>query len=167
MNFQVMIDSLPRLLGGALLTLELVALAALAGFAMALVIALARLSRSPLLWMPAYGFIFFFRGTPLLVQIFLIYYGSAQFRAALQKRAKARDIDPRAQTGDFQVGHLHAGISQRRTGLAQYRVVAHQRQRILTRSRGQHSQPHRVIAAGGGDVNGLRRGGIEHGQKRQ
>lgn len=79
MNVQVMIDSLPRLLGGALLTLELVALAALAGFALALVVALARLSRSPLLWLPAYGFIFFFRGTPLLVQIFLIYYGLSQF----------------------------------------------------------------------------------------
>jgi His/Glu/Gln/Arg/opine family amino acid ABC transporter permease subunit len=79
MNFHVMLDSLPRLLGGALLTLELVALAALAGFALALIVALARLSRNPLLWMPAYGFIFFFRGTPLLVQIFLIYYGLSQF----------------------------------------------------------------------------------------
>lgn len=79
MNFQVMFDNLPRLLGGALLTLELVGLAALAGFALALFIALARLSRNPLLWMPAYGFIFFFRGTPLLVQIFLIYYGLSQF----------------------------------------------------------------------------------------
>lgn len=79
MNVQVMIDSLPRLLNGALLTLELVALAALAGFALALFVALARLSRNPLLWMPAYGFIFFFRGTPLLVQIFLIYYGLSQF----------------------------------------------------------------------------------------
>ncbi len=79
MNLQVMIDSLPRLLTGALLTLELVALATLAGFVLALGIALARLSRNPLLWLPAYGFIFFFRGTPLLVQIFLIYYGLSQF----------------------------------------------------------------------------------------
>ena len=79
MNWQVMIDSIPRLLGGAAVTLQLVALAALAGFAIALVVALARLNRNPLVWMPAYGFIFFFRGTPLLVQIFLIYYGLSQF----------------------------------------------------------------------------------------
>ncbi|KPQ06633.1 MAG: polar amino acid transport system permease protein [Rhodobacteraceae bacterium HLUCCA12] len=79
MNYQVMIDSLPDLLGGALLTLELVALAAVVGFAVALPVALARLTRRPLLWMPAYGFVFFFRGTPLLVQIFLIYYGFSQF----------------------------------------------------------------------------------------
>jgi His/Glu/Gln/Arg/opine family amino acid ABC transporter permease subunit len=79
MNWQVMFDSLPRLLGGALLTLELVTLAALAGFIIALPVALARLNRNPLMWMPAYGFVFFFRGTPLLVQIFLIYYGLSQF----------------------------------------------------------------------------------------
>jgi len=79
MNWQVMIDSVPRLLGGALLTLELVSLAALAGFVLALLVALARLNSKPVLWMPAYGFVFFFRGTPLLVQIFLIYYGLSQF----------------------------------------------------------------------------------------
>lgn len=74
MNWQVMIDSIPRLLGGAVLTLQLVALAALVGFVLALFLALARLNRNPLLWMPAYGFIFFFRGTPLLVQIFFLYF---------------------------------------------------------------------------------------------
>ena len=79
MNWQVMLDSLPQLLGGALLTLQLVALAALAGFVIALPVALARLHARPFLWMPAYGFVFFFRGTPLLVQIFLIYYGLSQF----------------------------------------------------------------------------------------
>ena len=79
MNWQVMIDSIPRLMGGAAVTLQLVALAALAGFVIALFVALARLNRNPFLWMPAYGFIFFFRGTPLLVQIFLIYYGLSQF----------------------------------------------------------------------------------------
>jgi His/Glu/Gln/Arg/opine family amino acid ABC transporter permease subunit len=79
MNVHVMLDSLPSLLGGAVVTLQLVALSALAGFVVALPIALARLAGNPALWMPAYGFVFFFRGTPLLVQIFLIYYGLSQF----------------------------------------------------------------------------------------
>jgi His/Glu/Gln/Arg/opine family amino acid ABC transporter permease subunit len=79
MNFQVMLASLPQLLEGAMVTLQLVALAAIAGFIVALPIALARLAGNPALWMPAYGFVFFFRGTPLLVQIFLIYYGLSQF----------------------------------------------------------------------------------------
>ena len=42
-------------------------------------VALARLSANPLLSWPAYAYMFYFRGTPLLVQIFLIYYGSGQF----------------------------------------------------------------------------------------
>ncbi|MCT8973783.1 ABC transporter permease [Microbaculum marinisediminis] len=81
MNISVMIDSIPALLGGAGLTLQLVGLAVVIGFVIAVLVALARLSRSPLLWLPAYGFVFFFRGTPLLVQIFLIYYGLSQFSA--------------------------------------------------------------------------------------
>lgn len=81
MNIGVMIESIPALLGGAGLTLRLVGLALVAGFAVAFLVALARLSRSPLLWVPAYGFVFFFRGTPLLVQIFLVYYGLSQFPA--------------------------------------------------------------------------------------
>ena len=70
---------LPRLLDGVGLTLQLLALSALAGLCIAVPLALARVSRSRLLWMPAYGYIFFFRGTPLLVQIYLIYYGLGQF----------------------------------------------------------------------------------------
>ncbi len=69
----------PRLLDGALLTIELVGLSVLAGFAMAIPIALFRVARSPFLWAPAYGYIWFFRGTPLLVQIYVLYYGSGQF----------------------------------------------------------------------------------------
>jgi octopine/nopaline transport system permease protein/arginine/ornithine transport system permease protein len=46
---------------------------------LAIPIALARLSRNPLAWMPAYAYIFFFRGSPLLIQLFLIYYGLGQF----------------------------------------------------------------------------------------
>ena len=42
-------------------------------------VALARLSGNPLLRWPAFAYMFYFRGTPLLVQIFLIYYGSGQF----------------------------------------------------------------------------------------
>ncbi|MCZ4354244.1 ABC transporter permease subunit [Roseovarius aestuarii] len=79
MNFDVMIEALPDLIGGLWLTLGLVALALLAGFVIALPTALARLSRLALLRWIAWSYVFFFRGTPLLVQIFLIYYGLSQF----------------------------------------------------------------------------------------
>ena len=72
---------LPRILDGVWLTLELVVLSGLVGILLAVPLALMRVARNPLLWMPAYGYIFFFRGTPLLVQIFLVYYGLSQFDA--------------------------------------------------------------------------------------
>lgn len=70
---------LPRILDGVWLTLELVVLSGLIGMLLAVPLALMRVAKSPLWWMPAYGYIFFFRGTPLLVQIFLVYYGLSQF----------------------------------------------------------------------------------------
>jgi His/Glu/Gln/Arg/opine family amino acid ABC transporter permease subunit len=76
-----MLDSLPALLEGTLVTLELVASALLIGFALALPLALMRVSRRWWLRSPAAAYIFCFRGTPLLVQIFLIYYGLGQFPA--------------------------------------------------------------------------------------
>lgn len=80
-TLELMVDSVPQLLEGAVLTLELVFLALLIGIVIAVPLALMRTARSPLLWMPVYGYIFYFRGTPLLVQIFLTYYGMGQFEA--------------------------------------------------------------------------------------
>ena len=79
MNFDVMIDSLPDLISGLWVTLGLVALSLVLGFVIALPTALARVSRWKPLRMMAWAYVFFFRGTPLLVQIFLIYYGLSQF----------------------------------------------------------------------------------------
>ncbi len=79
MDVQLMIDSLPKLMEGAWLTIELVLLSLAIGFVLAVPLAIARTAKSPLLWMPVYGYIFYFRGTPLLVQIFLTYYGLGQF----------------------------------------------------------------------------------------
>jgi octopine/nopaline transport system permease protein len=81
MNFQLMWDSLPKLLGGLVLTLELVALSLFLGFFLAIGIALLRLSPYRLLSGFAYVYVFALRSTPLLVQIFLIYYGLGQFDA--------------------------------------------------------------------------------------
>lgn len=79
MDLQIIIDSLPVLLSATVTTLELLALSLAAGMFLAIPIALARLSHNPLLWMPAYAYIYFFRGSPLLIQLFLIYYGLGQF----------------------------------------------------------------------------------------
>lgn len=81
MDFAFIWSILPRLLDGVVVTLTLLALSVVCGLTLAFPIALARLSANPLLWVPAYGYIFFFRGSPLLVQLFLIYYGLGQFEA--------------------------------------------------------------------------------------
>ena len=74
-------ESTAQLLAGAWLTMQLTALAMLVGTTLAFPLALMRTSRHGWLRAPAYGYVFFFRGTPLLVQIFLVYYGLAQFEA--------------------------------------------------------------------------------------
>ena len=84
MDFQLMLESLPKLLNGTLITFKLVALSMILGVILSIPFALLRVSRPIWLKGPAYGYIFFFRGTPLLVQIFLIYYGFSQFEAVRQ-----------------------------------------------------------------------------------
>ncbi len=69
---------------GAWMTAELTLLSVGIGLCLAVPLGLMRLSSNRLVWMPVYAYIFYFRGTPLLVQIFLIYYGSGQFRDALE-----------------------------------------------------------------------------------
>ncbi|QLC72470.1 ABC transporter permease [Pseudomonas sp. LPB0260] len=81
MNWELIIKWLPRILEGAWLTLELVGIAVIAGLILALPLGIARASRHWWLRALPYGYIFFFRGTPLLVQLFLVYYGLAQFEA--------------------------------------------------------------------------------------
>ena len=83
MDLDVIWENLPTLLEGAQLTLEITLLSLLIGLVIAIPAALMRLSKYAVLWMPAYAYILYFRGTPLLVQLFLVYYGSGQFRAEL------------------------------------------------------------------------------------
>jgi His/Glu/Gln/Arg/opine family amino acid ABC transporter permease subunit len=80
MMFEIIWESLPKLLTGSITTIQLTAISVAIGLCLAVPCALMRVNRNPLFRWPVYGFIFYFRGTPLLVQIFLIYYGSGQFQ---------------------------------------------------------------------------------------
>lgn len=79
MNWEIIIRWLPRFVEGAGLTLQLVAISVLAGLVLAFPLGIARSSRHWAVRALPYAYIFFFRGTPLLVQLFLVYYGLAQF----------------------------------------------------------------------------------------
>jgi polar amino acid transport system permease protein len=84
MSWDLFIKWLPSFLEGAWLTLQLVGISVIAGLIFALPLGIARASRHfPVRALP-YAYIFFFRGTPLLVQLFLVYYGMAQFDAVRQ-----------------------------------------------------------------------------------
>lgn len=74
-------ETLLRLLPGLPLTLQLAAISLLIGALLAFALAGMRLSGLRLLDGAAQAYILVFRGTPLLVQIYLIYYGAAQFPA--------------------------------------------------------------------------------------
>jgi len=80
MDVGIIIESVPRLLDGTLITVKITAASLVLGFLLAIPLAVLRVSKNPLIRWPIYGFNFYFRGTPLLVQIFLIYYGSGQFQ---------------------------------------------------------------------------------------
>ncbi|GAA6131388.1 ABC transporter permease [Halopseudomonas sabulinigri] len=72
---------LPQLWDGTLVTLQLVGLAVIIGLFLAIPLGLARASRHWYIRAVPYSYIFFFRGTPLLLQLFLVYYGISQFQA--------------------------------------------------------------------------------------
>ncbi|VEG12369.1 ABC transporter permease [Moraxella cuniculi] len=83
-NWQAIIKYFPDLLSASITTLELVIASCALGLIFGVLLGLWRLS--PVVWLRAIPamYIFFFRGTPLLVQIFLIYYGLGQFDAIKQ-----------------------------------------------------------------------------------
>ena len=72
-----------RLLSGLLITVETVSLACTAGFLLAWPICQARMSRNRLLSGAAFCYIAVFRGTPLLCQLYLFYYGAGEIRPLL------------------------------------------------------------------------------------
>ena len=80
-DYNVIWENLPLYLGGVLVTLKLLLIALALGLAMAIPLGLMRVSKSQLLNFPAWLYTYVIRGTPMLVQLFLIYYGLAQFEA--------------------------------------------------------------------------------------
>lgn len=82
--FSPIIDYLPRYFWGAVLTLELTAISCVIGFLISVPVAIGRLSKNPIIRVPIFCYMFFFRGTPLIAQLYLIYYGSGQFVPALK-----------------------------------------------------------------------------------
>ena len=78
MSAKVIFKHLLLLLSGVPLTLEIVAAGLLLGLALGCLTALVTLRKTPVLSQLAAVYVYVVRGTPLLVQIFLIYFGFGQ-----------------------------------------------------------------------------------------
>lgn len=84
MDFGSIINAIPKLFDGLWVTLTLTSITVVLGLILAIPLAVARSSGPAWLNGPIFAYTFFFRGTPLLVQLYLIYYGSGQFRIELE-----------------------------------------------------------------------------------
>jgi polar amino acid transport system permease protein len=122
-DLSLIMNSLPLLIRGAGVTLEITALAVGLGLVFGLIAALAQLSKfAPLKWI-AKIYVDFIRGTPLLVQIFIIYFAlpallgqridpfvAAVAACSINSGAYIAEIF-RAGIQSIEIGQLRAGLS--------------------------------------------------------
>ncbi len=78
MDLELMINSFPKLLSAAVITLKLLSVSLIIGIFIGLFFAILRLNKNIFINKFAYAYSYVFRGTPLLVQIFIIYFGLGQ-----------------------------------------------------------------------------------------
>ena len=78
MDIDLIITSFPKLIIASFTTIKLLSVSLLIGLFFGLLFALLRINNNIIFGKIAYGYSYVFRGTPLLVQIFIIYYGFGQ-----------------------------------------------------------------------------------------
>ena len=78
MDIDLIINSFPKLISASVTTLKLLSVSIFIGLFIGLFFAILRIKNNLILGKLAYGYSYIFRGTPLLVQIFIIYYGFGQ-----------------------------------------------------------------------------------------
>ena len=81
MRFELMYESFFKIVEGIPLTLQVVSISTILGIFLAVAVALMRISGNRLMSLPAYYFVYVIRGTPLLLQLYFVYYGLSQFEA--------------------------------------------------------------------------------------
>lgn len=80
LDIELMAEALPKLIQGVGMTGRLSGLILVFAFILAVPLAFARNAKSGFFSIPAHAYILFFRGTPALIQVFLVYYGAGQFQ---------------------------------------------------------------------------------------
>ncbi len=107
-----MVNWLPQLLLGARMTIIITIISVAVGLVLSLFLALGKMSKNPILSKPCSAYIFFFRGTPLLMQIYFLYFGLPQFNPALTIKSAfvAALIAYTLNTAAYLAENIRAGI---------------------------------------------------------
>ncbi|MDR2500041.1 MAG: amino acid ABC transporter permease [Treponema sp.] len=92
-SLQKIIVWLPPLLNGARITISLTILAVSAGLALSFFIALGKMAKNPVLSRICGAYVFFFRGTPLLMQLYFIYYALPMISRAFLLNTGSAEAD--------------------------------------------------------------------------
>jgi polar amino acid transport system permease protein len=111
-NLQKMITWIPQLLLGARVTISLTVLSLTAGLILSLFLALGKMSKNIIVNKFCSSYVFFFRGTPLLMQLFFIYYALPMFAPVLtiNNRFLAAFIAYSLNTGAYCAEIIRAAI---------------------------------------------------------
>ena len=111
-KLQKIINWIPALLGGAKITVLLTLAAVSAGIVLGLFLALGKMSKKQLLNKLCAAYIFFFRGTPLLMQLYFLYFGLPKLFPALTLRNKflAAFIAFGLNSGAYMAEYIRAAI---------------------------------------------------------
>ena len=92
-RFQQIISWIPILLGGARITISLTVVAMAAGLVLSFFIALGKMSKNVIINRFCTGYVFFFRGTPLLMQIYFIYYALPMISRVFLIQTGSAEVD--------------------------------------------------------------------------
>lgn len=109
-NLNALLDALPFLLLGLSTTVYITVMAVLLGVALGLVVGLSRISRVGPLRAVATAYVELIRGTPLLVQLYIVYFGLVQFGLQLEARPAAI-IALGVNSGAYVAEIVRAGIA--------------------------------------------------------
>lgn len=110
LDFSVIWDNLPYMLGGALITIQVSAIAVIAGLIIGSVFGLARISAHWIVRMLSSVYVEFIRGTPLFVQIMFIYFGLASIGITIESRLLAGALALSINSGAYVAEIVRAGI---------------------------------------------------------
>ncbi|MEE8564826.1 MAG: amino acid ABC transporter permease [Candidatus Thermoplasmatota archaeon] len=108
-------DSLPNLLNGLYITLLLTFLSLALGFVLGILLALGRVYGNKIISGICLGYIEIIRGTPLLVQLFIIYFGLPQMGISLNP-ITAASIGLTLNSGAYQAEYLRGSIQSIESG---------------------------------------------------